>query len=79
MFDQYLKFWIAINDNDFQIQPTSGTWPRHFKISMSGKLMFVSLQLKNKLEVYKIEQSSGALERLTTLESSNSPAYVGIF
>ena len=65
--------------NAFQIQPTSGTWPRHFKISMSGKLMFVSLQLKNKLEVYKIEQSSGILERLATLESANSPAFVGIF
>ena len=41
--------------------------------------MFVSLQLKNKLEVYKIDQSSGVLERLATLESANSPAYVGIF
>ena len=41
--------------------------------------MFVSLQLKNQIDVYKIDQLTGNLERLEILESANSPAFVGIF
>lgn len=41
--------------------------------------MFVSLQHKNLIDVFKIDQSTGKLERLGVFESANAPAYVGIF
>ena len=62
-----------------QVQLTSGTWPRHFTLSKSGKLMFVALQKKNLIDVFKIDQKNGTLSRLKTIDSPNSPAFVGIF
>jgi len=62
-----------------QVQLTSGTWPRHFTLSKSGKLMFVALQKKNLIDVFRIDQKNGTLSRLKTIDSPNSPAFVGIF
>ena len=61
-----------------QVQLTSGTWPRHFTLSKSGKLMFVALQKKNLIDVFRIDQKNGTLSRLKTIDSPNSPAFVGI-
>ena len=71
-------FKIRNNPFLFKVQPTSGTWPRHFTISKSGKLMFVALQKRNLIDMFKINQSNGQLEKCCAFDSLNSPAYVGI-
>ena len=69
-----------------KVQPTSGTWPRHFTISKSGNLMFVALQnwtlreetTGNKIDAFKIEATNGRLTKLGSYESFNNASYIGI-
>ena len=55
---------------------TIGTWPRHFNIHSSGKILLCADQFKDELEVLSIDESSGKLSRLQTVPCNNKPACI---
>lgn len=55
---------------------TLGTWPRHFGIDPSGKVLLCADQFKDLIEVLAIDEQSGKLERIQTVDCKNSPSCV---
>jgi 6-phosphogluconolactonase len=55
-----------------------GDSPRSFAIDPAGQLLVAACQNANELEVFRIDQDSGALQQLSTYESGRNPAWVEI-
>jgi 6-phosphogluconolactonase len=58
---------------------TGGNWPRHFSIRPDGKFVVVALQLSNDLEVYRVGEADGSLEKAGQVQSENSPSFVTFY
>ena len=68
-----------IYNNFFQVQPTSGSMPRHFRIQEleDNDMLFVVDQNGNTLETFLINEVTGRLTLIDVLESNNSPTFIG--
>jgi len=77
-----LVYRIMPNGNleEVQVQPTSGSMPRHFRIveDEDDDLLFVVDQNGNNLETFSINEVNGDLTLVGVQESSNSPTFIGI-
>ena len=58
-----------------QVHPTSGSMPRYFRINEIGSELYVVDQIKNTLDLFEIESTSGKLIKKQTINSKNSPTY----
>lgn len=53
-----------------------GTWPRHFNIHSSGKVLLCADQFKEELYVFSIDDQSGKLTKVRTVECKNKPSCI---
>ena len=53
-----------------------GTWPRHFNIHPSGKVLLCADQFNNSIEVFYIDDHSGKLKKVKEVECKNSPSCI---
>jgi len=67
------------NLEEVQVQPTSGSMPRHFRIQEleDDDMLFVVDQNGNTLETFLINEVTGRLTLIDVLESNNSPTFIG--
>lgn len=61
-----------------QVQPTSGSHPRYFRINEIGSELYVVDRFKNTLDLFEIESTSGKLIWKQTIDSKNSPTFLGL-
>ena len=52
--------------------------PRYFRINKTGSELYVVDQTKNTLDLFEIEGSSGKLIKKQTIQSKNSPTFLGL-
>ena len=52
--------------------------PRYFRINNDGSLMYVVDQNKNTLDLFEIDSATGKLTKKKTIQSGNSPTFLGI-
>ncbi|XP_065672474.1 6-phosphogluconolactonase isoform X2 [Hydra vulgaris] len=55
---------------------TAGTWPRHFAIHPSGKVILCADQFKDIVEVIAVNASTGMLEKIEIVECKNQPSCI---
>merc|ERR1712062_320637 len=76
-----LVYKIVSNGNleEIQVQPTSGSMPRHFRIvgDEDDDLLFVVDQNGNTLETFSIGEVDGLLTFIDVQEANNSPTFIG--
>ena len=65
-------------DFEIQVQPTSGPMPRYFRINDIGSELYVVDQTKSTLDLFEINSESGKLTKKQTINSKNSPTFLGI-
>lgn len=53
-----------------------GTWPRHFNIHPSGKVLLCADQFTNVIEVFYIDDHSGKLKKVEEVKCENSPSCI---
>jgi len=61
-----------------QIQPVMGNNPRHFKIHPSNKMVLVGLQDALKLQIFKIDVTTGLLSEGTIMDCPSHPTMVSL-
>lgn len=54
----------------------TGTWPRHFNIHSSGKALLCADQFKEEIDVFSIDEDSGKLTKIRTVECKNKPSCI---
>jgi len=59
-----------------QCFPLEGTWPRHFNIHKSGRILLCADQFKEHIEVLSIDGNTGLLNRIQIVACSNKPSCV---
>jgi len=70
---------IASSDGNLKRIETTrlvGTWPRHFNIHASGKVLLCADQFKNLIELFFIDDSTGKLSKIQEIECKNSPSCI---
>ena len=55
-----------------------GSWPRHFLITEDGEHLVVASQTESKMEVFKIDQSTGMLNRKAMVDTEAQSAVVAV-
>ena len=59
-----------------EVTSLKGTWPRHFNIDPSGKVLLCADQFVNSIEVFYVDDHTGKVEKVEEVECSNSPSCI---
>ncbi|MFT4548988.1 MAG: 6-phosphogluconolactonase [Verrucomicrobiales bacterium] len=76
--DTMAAFEIDLKSGKLKVVGHYGThrFPRSFCIDATGSFLFAASELENKIDAYRVEQKTGALKRIETYETGNSPIWV---